>query len=529
MSYYNDSFALALEQQSYELDNMLAELDSYGSIEASGALESVQNTVAGIYDVDACDDLLDKLAGVTESYNSALEQMRDAAEMYQYTEDRESTMEAMYPAQESLKAIYSNIVGYAPEGNVSTDMVETIHDFILGSREIIEGKMMELGGYAGESSSYYDGMDYDYATESYGDINYPLCEAYANMNIAFESYYDCMEAGYAEYGYAFEAEATGAEKAKKQGLFAKLKNTIKSFCEHMVNVCRTNRDSTQNKVLKGIYNTFYGIFMHLAGLSDQLRNEREAEKLRKEAEKQKDELNKQLEKAGGDSTSTNPNAATNGKKEYTKNQIEKMLKGVQKQRRDPTLRNKSNLAAKEKHLKQIIDVIERRERTKKELEKTKDADKRASLQTQINQDNDQIENLMILVKRDQDSVTINASAAQKRRNAKLNDKWSEDNLTKDQRRKQEDFRDRHSNNGNKIPAPAAIQDELDQLKRDIGDLKNNTSPEEKRNQKGKYAKKMKAMTKRVREIREKYIVKEAFIEDYEMDFALESFFGILDF
>lgn len=300
MSYYNDSFTFALEQQSYELDNMLAELDSYGSMEASGALESVQNTVAGIYDVDACGDLLDKLAGVTESYNSALEQMRDAAEMYQYTEDRQSTMEAMYPAQESLKAIYSNIVGYAPEGNVSTDIVETIHDFILGSREIIEGKMMELGGMRRGIESYsgfYPTSNLDMAIE----------QARFEYEDAMADVYACMKAGYAEYGYAFEAEASGAEKAKKEGLFQRAKKAFINWCTRMATICSNKRAAAKNKAVKGIWNTFYGVFKTLAGEGKALRDERALEKANKKAQKNRDNLSKQLE-AQGENPNQVPNA-----------------------------------------------------------------------------------------------------------------------------------------------------------------------------------------------------------------------------
>lgn len=520
MSYYND-FSLALEQQSNELDTMLAELDNtLDSGVYSEALESVQNTVASMYDVDACEVLLDQLSTVTESYNSAMEQMRDAAEMYQYTNDAESTREALFSAQESLKEIYANMVGYAPEGAIDTEMISEIRNFLTGSKDIIEGRMNELGGYsyAGESYSMYD--------QDYEDVNYPLCEAYSEMNLACESYYDCIEAGYAEYGYAFEAEASGAEKAQKEGLFARMKKSIKDFCVKMANTCRTKRDSTQNKALKGIYNSFYGIFMRLSGQADQLKEERAADKLRKEAEKQKDELNKQVSAANGNPTSTDPTPGNTGKV-YTKNQIEKMLKGVDKQFKDPAIKDKSALTKKQKHLRQILDVVNRRDRTQEELNKTKDPDKRNSLQAQIRQDNDQIADLMQLVNAAQAEVHMDGSVVQHRRNEKLNKKWSDSSLTKDQRRKKEDFGDRHTNNGNKIPAPANIQAELDKLKREIGSLKNETPDEEKRNPKGNYAKQMKQKSNRVREIREKYIVKEAYIEDYAADFALESFFNMI--
>ena len=346
MSYYND-FAFALEQQSNDLDNMLAELDSANTEIYSGALESVQNTVEGIYDIDACESLLDNLGGVMEAYNSALEQMRDAAEEYQYTGDKEAAQVAVYPASESLKGIYCNITGYAPEGSINQDMIGEIRNFLTGSKDIIEARMYELEGYG-------------YAGESYSDegINYDLCDAYVNMCNACEAYNDFIYYGYSEYGYAFESEASGAEKAKKEGLFARMKKAVKEFCVHMANTCRTKRDEAKNKALKGIYNSFYGIFMRLSGQADQLKEERAAEKLRKEAEKQKDELNKQVENAGGDSTSTDPEALKDERKAQ-KAEINRIKEEIKKARlagdRDKVKRLETELEIASSKGKSIAD------------------------------------------------------------------------------------------------------------------------------------------------------------------------------
>lgn len=300
MSYYND-FSLALEQQSNELDNMLAELDNISDFgNYSEALESVQNTVAGMYDIDACEELLGKLSDVTESYNSALEQMRDAGEMYQYTNDVESFREATIPAQESLKSIYNNMIGHPIEGSINREMVSEIRNFLTGSRDIIEEKINELGGMRSGMESYnifYPTTQLDAAIE----------QARFEYEDAMAGVYACMEAEYEQYGYAFESEASGAEKAKKEGLFQRAKNAFVKWCAGMAGKCAKKRSDAKNGALRSVWNAFYGVFMRLSGQGKTLKEERALEKAQKEAQKETEKLKKQVAAAGG-SESEVPNA-----------------------------------------------------------------------------------------------------------------------------------------------------------------------------------------------------------------------------
>lgn len=224
-----DDFERELDAQNAALEAMLDDMDIaeeglFKPRSLDQMLAKVQKQVnKKCKTSEDCDDLLAKLKSEENKFNSALQTMKDAATQYKEDGDKKALKAAIGPASKDLKKT-CDLINLGDVVNDKKDVtdedIKKLHDFLVGSRKIINDKKASLSG----------------ATEGMLDMDY--------MNMYMDT--------------AMEAEDKAA--VKKDGALQKLKRVLATQCHKMAAFCIRHAKQEKIDANKGFWVRMNKIF-----------------------------------------------------------------------------------------------------------------------------------------------------------------------------------------------------------------------------------------------------------------------------
>lgn len=207
---------------------------------AEALLEKMQKKVNKLKTIGACDDMLRQLDTESKKFNNAISSLKNAAAEYQETNDKKALRSTAGPILKELNKTckllkLKNIA--SDSKNITQEEIAKLHDFISGSKQLINARKKTLKEGATESMNTFDEFETGYAMESYAMTN-PYVD-FTEFDIAEEALLDAIETDLYMINHEFDI----AEEAIKP--IQSIKNAIAKIIEGLHTICINHEEKAK--------------------------------------------------------------------------------------------------------------------------------------------------------------------------------------------------------------------------------------------------------------------------------------------